>query len=79
VPVGAADTATPTVARNENKRLRITGIRVKIALGRAAAEIEHLDRVLSQFEDFCTVSMSVREGIPIAVEVTDNSGAQLKA
>lgn len=71
-------TATPTVERNENKRLRITGIRVAIALGRAAAEIEHLDRVLSQFEDFCTVSMSVRDGIPIAVEVTDSSGASLK-
>lgn len=71
-------TATPTVERNEHKRLRITGIRVQIALGRAAAEIEHLERVLSQFEEFCTVSMSVREGIPIAVEVTDSSGATLK-
>jgi uncharacterized OsmC-like protein len=71
-------TATPTLERNENKRLRITGIAVKIALGRASAEIEHLDRVLSQFEDFCTVSMSVREGIAISVEVTDGSGAQLK-
>jgi hypothetical protein len=79
MPVGAADTATPRAARNKNMRLRITGIRVKIALGRAAAGIEHLDRVLSQFEDFCTVSMSGREGIPIAVEVTDNSGAQLKS
>ncbi len=71
-------TATPTVERNENKRLRITGIRVHITLGRAGEDIEHLERVLSQFEDFCTVSMSVRDGIPIAVEVTDSSGAQLK-
>ncbi|MFT7401572.1 MAG: putative OsmC-like protein [Hydrogenophaga sp.] len=71
-------TATPTVERNEHKRLRIIGIRVQIALGRAAAEIEHLERVLPQFEEFCTVSMSAREGIPIAVEVTDSSGATLK-
>ena len=71
-------TATPTLERNENQRLRITGIEVDIALGRAAAEIEHLDRVLLQFEDFCTVSMSIREGIPIAVKVTDASGIQLK-
>ena len=77
-PGSLVATATPTLERNENKRLRITGIAVKIALGRTAAEIEHLDRVLSQFEDFCTVSMSVREGIAISVEVTDGSGAQLK-
>ncbi len=77
-PGSLVATATPTLERNENKRLRITGIAVKIALGRTAAEIDHLDRVLSQFEDFCTVSMSVREGIAISVEVTDGSGAQLK-
>ena len=77
-PGSLVATATPTLERNENKRLRITGIAVKMALGRTAAEIDHLDRVLSQFEDFCTVSMSVREGIAISVEVTDGSGAQLK-
>lgn len=71
-------TATPTVERNEHKRMRITGIRVQIALGRAAGEIEHLDRVLTQFEDFCTVSMSIRDGISIAVQITDSSGAPLK-
>lgn len=71
-------TATPTVERNEHKRLRITGIRVQISLARTAAEMERLDRVLSQFENVCAVAMSVRQGIPIAVEVTDSSGNPLK-
>jgi hypothetical protein len=34
--------------------------------------------VLAQFEDFCTVSMSVRQGIDIRVNVRDATGAVLK-
>jgi hypothetical protein len=34
--------------------------------------------VLAQFEDFCTVSMSVRQGIAIRVQVLDAAGAVLK-
>ncbi|MEZ5644055.1 MAG: OsmC family protein [Burkholderiaceae bacterium] len=71
-------TATAEIGRNENKRLRILGIQVRLELGRAAAELEHLDRVLAQFEDFCTVSMSVRQGIAIGVEVQDGTGAIVK-
>jgi len=71
-------TATPEMGRNADKRLRIVGIHVKLELGRPAAELEHLDRVLAQFEDFCTVSMSVRQGIDIQVQVQDATGAVLK-
>lgn len=71
-------TATPQMGRNENKRLRMLGIDVKLALGQAAGDIEHLDRVLAQFEEFCTVSMSVRQGIAIHVQVQDGIGAILK-
>lgn len=71
-------TATATTGRNENNRLRITNIAVQLELGRPAAEMEHLDRVLSQFEEFCTVSMSVRQGIAIEVRVSDGTGAVLK-
>lgn len=71
-------TATPEMGRNEDKRLRIMGIKVKLELGQAAADIEHLDRVLAQFEDFCTVSMSVRAGIAIEVQVQDGTGAIIK-
>ena len=71
-------TATPVMGRNEAKRLRIERIDVAIELGRPAAELEHIDRVLAQFEDFCTVSMSVRQGIPIGVRVQDGAGAVIK-
>ena len=70
-------TATPEVGRNENKRLRIQRIHVQLELGKTAADIEHLDRVLAQFEEFCTVSMSVRQGIAIDIEVRDGAGAVL--
>ena len=71
-------TATPEMGRNADKRLRIVGIHVKLELGRPAAEQSHLDRVFAQFEDFCTVSMSVRQGIAINVQVQDAAGVVLK-
>ncbi|MDO9200188.1 MAG: OsmC family protein [Hydrogenophaga sp.] len=71
-------TATPEMGRDADKRLRIVGIHVRLELGRPAAELEHLERVLAQFEAFCTVSMSVRQGIAIHVQVQDATGAVLK-
>ena len=44
----------------------------------SASAIGHLDRILGQFEQFCTVGASVARGIPIKVSVTDGSGALLK-
>lgn len=71
-------TAVPELGRNENNRLRIQRMAVQLSLGKAAAEIERLDRVLAQFEEFCTVSMSVRQGIAIDVQVRDGTGAVIK-
>jgi organic hydroperoxide reductase OsmC/OhrA len=76
-PGALTATATAELVRNENKRLRIQSIAVKLTLGKPAAELEHLDRVLSQFAEFCTVSMSVRQGIAIGFEVHDATGAVL--
>ena len=67
-----------TVGRNEANRLRVQRIAVRIALGVPAAALQHLDRALSQFEAFCTVGESVRQGIPVDVEVYDSTGARLK-
>lgn len=75
---GIATTATCIVDRNENNRLRVQHIDVTINFGKAEAELEHLDRVLGQFEDFCTVSQSVQAGIPIKITVRDGTGAHLK-
>jgi hypothetical protein len=66
------------MGRNADNRLRIDSIAVRLSLGKTASELEHLDRVLSQFADFCTVSMSVQQGIAVGFEVQDASGVVLK-
>lgn len=50
----------------------------RAAPGCTGRQLEHLDRVFSQFEAFCTVTKSVGRGIPITVQVFDATGAQLK-
>lgn len=67
------------IGRNEAKRLRVLGLDVRLTLGVAAGQLEHLDRVLDSFHDFCTVGASVAQGIPVRVSVFDARGAQLKA
>ncbi|MBV8604878.1 MAG: OsmC family protein [Pelomonas sp.] len=67
-----------TVGRNEAGRVRVLGLQATLKLGVAAADLEHLDRVLAQFEDFCTVTQSVRAAIPVEVVVLDAAGAKLK-
>jgi uncharacterized OsmC-like protein len=66
------------VGRNADGRLRVLNMTAALHLGVPAAQLEHLDRVLSQFEAFCTVTQSVGQGIPITVQVFDATGAQLK-
>lgn len=75
---GITTTATCIVGRNESNRLRIQQIDVAIQLGKEGAELTHLDRVLGQFEDFCTVTQSVQAGIPVKISVTDGKGARLE-
>ncbi|MCJ2087104.1 OsmC family protein [Methylobacterium sp. E-005] len=75
---GVAAEAQCRVERNAEGRLRITGIDVRIGLGATAAEMPRIDRVLEQFERFCTVSESVKAGIPVSVSVTDRHGTRLK-
>ncbi len=59
-PEPIAATAQAVVGRNEHGRLRVQRINVRLALGVPAASLEHLDRVLERFEDYCTVTASVR-------------------
>jgi uncharacterized OsmC-like protein len=68
----------PSVGRNEQNRLRIQRMKVKLSLGVPASGIEHLERALAQFEDFCTVTQSVRAAFPVDVEVYDSTGARVK-
>jgi len=71
-------TAVCEIGRNEKSRLWVTGIKVTMTLGVAPESLSHLDRALAQFEDFCTVSQSVRTGIPFTVTVKGPDGRILK-
>ncbi len=37
----------------------------------------HLERCMAQFEDFCVVTESTRNGIPVSVKVVDAAGRTL--
>ena len=66
------------VGRNPEGRLRVLGIHATITLGVAANTLEHLDRALAQFEEFCTVTQSVRQAVPVQVTVIDAAGQTLR-
>lgn len=71
-------TVEATIDRNADNRLRVQNIYVKLTLGVAASSLAHLDRALEQFEEFCTVGQSVRQGVPMTIEVYDSEGVRLK-
>jgi uncharacterized OsmC-like protein len=66
------------IGRNDRNRLRVVGLKVTMTLGVAPESLGHLDRALAQFEDFCTVSQSVRTGIPYTLTVKAPDGRVLK-
>ena len=65
--------------RNAEGRWRIPRAQVSIQLSDAAEALEHLPRVIAQFEQFCVVTQSVREGIEVDVSIRDASGRVLEA
>ena len=77
-PEPIAAVATAAEGRNENNRLRVQAIKVALTLGVPAAKLDNLERVLATFEDFCTVTASVRGAIAVEVEVFDSEGKKLK-
>jgi uncharacterized OsmC-like protein len=66
------------VGRNAEGRVRVLGLTATLTLGVPAASLQHLDRVLSTFEAYCTVTESVRAAVPVTVKVFDSAGASLK-
>ena len=66
--------ASCILVRNEKKRLRIGGIEVKLIAAEALTGSRRFDRCKDLFEDFCVVSSSIRDGIPIAVTIVDEAG-----
>jgi uncharacterized OsmC-like protein len=67
-------TVDAVVGRNPDGRMRVLSMTARLQLGVEAKALEHLDRVLGQFEAYCTVTQSVGQGIPIAIEVLDAGG-----
>lgn len=67
------------MARNAGGRWRVAGMEVDVQLADAAASLQHFERALAQFEDFCIVTESVRAGIPVAVHVHDGEGTEVHA
>lgn len=64
-----------TIKRNERGRLRIGGIRVRLAPELTDEQRERIHRCLDLFQDFCIVTESVREGIRVDVEVAEPAPA----
>jgi uncharacterized OsmC-like protein len=70
-------TVTGTLARNQQGRLRIGGVDVRIALPAGPEESEKFQRCFSLFEDYCVVTATLRQGLPVRVEVVDRDGGRL--
>lgn len=66
-------TVTASIARVD-KYLRVTDMNVSIRLGKPSADLPSLQKALAQFENFCTVTQSVRQGIAVSAEVFDANG-----
>ena len=69
--------ATCTMVRNDKKRLRVGRIDVRITAGDDLLESKKRERCMNLFEDFCVVTASIRSGIPVGVEVYNESGELL--
>ena len=70
IPVQDLNTTVETnLYRNEEGRLRIKNIDVKIHLKVAKEHENRVGRCLSLFEDYCTVTQSIRQGVQVNVKV----------
>lgn len=69
--------ATCILVRNDKKRLRIGGMEVRLIIADELVQSKRFDRCKDLFEDFCVVSASIRQGIPIKVSVLDQQGTVL--
>jgi len=78
VPVTGMDVEVrATLERNEAGRIRIGGVDVKLHPHIDDEDAGRIGRCLDLFEDFCMVTQSVRQGIPVEVQVTPKSVPEL--
>ncbi|HLT63100.1 MAG TPA: hypothetical protein VKZ92_01115, partial [Pseudohongiella sp.] len=57
--------------------LRVTDVNVVLTLGKSREQLLSLDKVLSRFENYCTVTQSVRHGVNVSAEVFDANGERV--
>lgn len=70
IPAKAIETTVTTnLFRNETGKLRIRSIDVQINLEVNEEDKPRLNRCLDLFEDYCTVTQSIRKGIEVNVKV----------
>ena len=69
--------ATCILVRNEQKRLRVGGLEVRLIVADVVKEAPRFPRCKELFEDFCVVTASIRQGIPVQVTVLDQAGTVL--
>jgi uncharacterized OsmC-like protein len=72
-------TVTAERERNASGRWRIPRASVTLHLPDPAESYHNLDRILAQFEEFCIVTQSVREGIEVSARIEDANGLRLRA
>jgi len=76
--VGVTSRVTGTMVRNPAGRLRVGGYEVEIRLPETVSASGHpLERCLGVFEDYCIVTSSVRQGLPVRVRVVGAAGEAL--
>ncbi len=69
-PTDMETMVTTQIARNEEGRLRVQSIDVQIRLDVSDKDKPRISRCLEIFENYCTVTSSVRKGINIKVNIT---------
>jgi uncharacterized OsmC-like protein len=62
-------TVSVEIVRTENRRLRVGRIEVTLDPRLSPGDLEKARAAAQVFEDFCTVSASVKQGIPIEAKV----------
>ncbi len=67
VPKGLSVDVKTRIARNEAGRFRIEAIEVVLDPDVSTDDLNRLQRCEELFEDFCIVTASIRQGIPVTV------------
>jgi len=75
-PIDMTASVVAHVSRNEQGRSRINGIDVELSPDVLELDGSRLERCERLFEDFCTVTESVRRGIPVNVKVVEPAAQQ---